>query len=505
MRISRIGLVAFSFVALFSLLASTTVADWDPQNGDWGKEDATHIRVMTYNILDNINSQELKVEQRNPWTALARIVAAMKPDLLILQEVGDKAGGVDSVADLETTIELFFHGGTDPFRGGSVTAYVQKYAPTYDLPYIFVSTDTDGFNRNVIVSRFPFSDLNGDGKSELSNIDFLFADEYAPGGDGGIRGFMFAEVDLPDTEYVSDLVIGNVHMKAGGSSSDRAQRLTASQNVAYWIDYLLNGAGTGSPDPNNKIRDNPPVSGILPAGTAVLWGGDLNEDENTNGRKGPVEWLARAQQTGGTDGTDVDRSDSSFDDARDLFTNDRETLGSSKLDYIMWQDSVPTLVRDWIFEAATVPSQGLPPELNGFIGGGNTVSFWASDHLPVLADFELPVPDVTVAVDPQSLSAPVGGDLFFDASVTRRIASTYSGEAWIDVLDPNGDPFYASNPRFGPKSFSLQPLQTKQKTDIRVRVPGSKTPGTGYKVRAYVGTFPNTVLHTAEFEFEITP
>ena len=32
--------------------------------------------------------------------------------------------------------------------------------------------------------------------------------------------------------YVGDLVIGNAHLKAGGSSSDLAQRLEASQRVA---------------------------------------------------------------------------------------------------------------------------------------------------------------------------------------------------------------------------------------------------------------------------------
>lgn len=502
-------LECLAVVLLILVPALRADARWDPHNGDWNKSDPNQIRVMTWNIEDGVCSTAFKVENRLPWAGIARIVAAMKPDVLILQEVGDNSGngtgsGVDTVANLETTIDLFLYGGTDPFNGGTVTSYVQAYDPSYDLPHVFVSADSDGFNRNVILSRFPFADLNGDGKSELDNIDLVFADAYAPGGDGGIRGFQFAEIDLPDTMYPGDLVVGNAHLKAGGSSSDQAQRLSASQNVAYWIDHLLNGAGTGAPDPNDKIRDLPEVTTILPEDTPVIIGGDWNEDEQSNGRKGPAEWLVRAQSTGGSDGTDRDRSDSTYDDARDLFTNSRDTRGSSKLDYLGWQDSITTLARSWIFESATVPSGGMPAEIVGFVGGATGASFWASDHFPVIADYDVPLPDVTVALSPDSTQAPVGGEIFFDASVTSQIAQAYSGEAWIDVFDPDDTPFFAANPKFGPKSFNLQPSQTKQKNNIRVNIPGSKTPGTGYKVRAYVGTFPGTVIHVAEFEFEIT-
>lgn len=507
---SRSGF-ALMIAILFGLVfAAPAHTQWDPTNGDWGKTDPDHVRVMTWNIQDGICSTATKVENRNSWTALARIVAAMKPDVLIMQEVGDNSGngtgsGVDTVANLETTLELFMHGGADPFEGGTVTAFVQKYDSTYDLPHIYVSTESDGFNRNVIMSRFPYGDLNGDGIDRKNDIDVVFADGYAPGGDGGIRGFMFAELDLPDTTYPGDMVVMNAHLKAGFGGSDLAQRLEASQNVAYWIDHLLNGAGTGMPDPNDKVRDIPQVTDILPENTPVIFGGDWNEDEATNGRKGPAEWLTRAQSTGGSDGTDRDRTDSMFDDARDLFTNDNDTLGNSKLDYLAWQDSIVTLRLAWIFDSSTVGGSGMPVEIEGFLGGPVPASNIAADHLPVIADFEVPSPDVTAALDPATVVAQVGGELFFDASITSHVGSSEAGDAWIDVFDPDGSPFFASNPKFGPKSWNLNPFQTKQKSNIRLNILAGKDPGPGYKVRAYVGTYPNVVSHVAEFDFELVP
>ena len=214
----RIGITSVELVLVFSLALVVPAQAWDPENGDWSKSHPADVRVMTWNVLDGICSTESKVEGLNQWTALARIVAAMKPDVLLLQEAGDATGGVDSVSELETVIDLFFHGGTDPFLGGDVEAYVQKYAPDYDLTHVFVSSRTDNYNRNVIVSRFPFEDLNGDGKSQYDDIPFVIPDEYAPGGTGGIRGFQMAELDLPDETYRGDLVVFNAHLKSGGSS-----------------------------------------------------------------------------------------------------------------------------------------------------------------------------------------------------------------------------------------------------------------------------------------------
>jgi endonuclease/exonuclease/phosphatase family metal-dependent hydrolase len=382
------------FSAVLWVGTGSALAQWNPPSGQWGKASPDEVRIMTWNIFDHICRTADKTEGLNGWTALARIVAALRPDVWIMQEAGDNSGngtgsGVDSVAQLTTTLELFFHGGDDPFLGGTVTAYVQKYAPAYDLPHIFVSARTDNYNRNVMVSRFPFADLNGDTLAQRSDCNVL-ADEYALGGAlEQYRGFMFAEFDLPDGAYAGDLVVGNAHLKAGSQQSDKDWRERAARNTAYYIDYLFNGAGTELPDPHDKIQDDPPATAILAAGTPVVIGGDWNEDELSNGRKGPAEWLTMAATAGDTDGTDRDRSDMTYDDARNPYDDARMTCGSSKFDYVAWQDSIAAPTNAFIFYTTGLPSSWYPPEIVDFPSPAQ-ISPVASDHRPVLVDFVLP-------------------------------------------------------------------------------------------------------------------
>jgi hypothetical protein len=121
-------------------LAAGASAQWNPNAGQWGKSDPRDVRVMTWNVLDGICRTNNKVEDLNNWAALARIVAAMKPDILLLQETGDNSGngtgsGVDSTSQLNTTLGYFFNGGNDSFKSNApITSWVKKYAPTFDIP-----------------------------------------------------------------------------------------------------------------------------------------------------------------------------------------------------------------------------------------------------------------------------------------------------------------------------------------------------------------------------------
>ena len=376
--------------ALVLGLGLGAAAQHDPVNGQWGKEEATDLRVMTWNVLDGINSQESKTAGLTQWESLARIVASMQPDVLLLQETGD-FGSADTVPNLTTTIDLFLHGGNDPFNGGAVTAYVQLYAPSYDLPHVYVSTASDGFNRNCILSRYPFVDINGDGVSTHSDF-LMISDLYAGSGGGGIRGFMFTEIDLPDATYAGDLIVGNSHLKAGGSSSDHTQRVEAGQRIAYLIDALYNGLGTGTADPNGRIL-NPAASQLLGADDLVVVGGDWNEDElNNGGTKGPADWITRAATFGGTDGTDRDRTDMTYDEATDNFNGSRATIGSTnKLDYIAWQDSIATVRNEFTYLSGSVPLASQPPEMATFPVNPGLASSLASDHRPVIVDLILPL------------------------------------------------------------------------------------------------------------------
>ncbi|MEQ8770691.1 MAG: hypothetical protein RIB60_09310 [Phycisphaerales bacterium] len=380
-------------VAALALVSSFAHAQWDPFNAQWLKSDATDVRVMTWNVRDSICRTETKTDDFNNWNALVRVVAALQPDVLILQECGDNSGngtgsGVDSVAQLETTIELFFHGGSDPFVGGTVGSYVQKFVPGYDLPFIFVSPSSDGFNRNVILSRFPFADLNGNGSSQLS--DFFQLEDPAgwPNGlNGGIRGFQHAEIDLPDATYAGDLIVGNSHLKSGGSSSDLNDRLDAARAISYYIQFYFNGNQTGNDDPNDFVL-NPPDGTITDANTPVIWGGDWNNNPSS---KGPVEWMVQGEFAGGSDGTDRDGSDALRDFAVHPTTGDTTTQSGSKLDYIAWQDSIATARRQFIFNSNGMQTSDLPFPTTGYPVNALLISGLSSDHRPVVVDFILPL------------------------------------------------------------------------------------------------------------------
>lgn len=388
-----------STIAVLLVAATSLHAQWNPTAGQWGKSATTDVRVMTWNVKDGICSTNAKQNGANNWTAIARVIAALAPDVLLLQETGDNSGngtggGVDSVANLTTTLDRLFKGGTDPFNGNvAVTAYVQLWAPGFDLPYVFVSSDSDGFNRNVVLSRWPFVDLNGDGKSKSIDIPTVTAHLYAPGGDGGIRGFMFGEIDLPPS-YAGDLVVGNAHLKAGGAASDHTQRETAARNVAYYIDHLLNGAGTNVPDPFAKIADSPPAASILPPNTAVILGGDWNEDETANGAvRGPADWLSKAEfaeTTPSADGPDRNRGDIELCAAADVFTGSVNTLSSARYDYIAHQGSVGALRRAFVFNSNTVSNAAMPVQITGFSPTAQSTTSTGSDHRVVVADFILP-------------------------------------------------------------------------------------------------------------------
>jgi len=388
---------AAAFLMIACVLPLGARAQWDPNNGQWRTSDPAHVRVMTWNVRDAIcSTSNRKQEQHGNWHAVVCIVASLRPDVLILQETGDNSGngtgsGADSVADLATTLDLFMNGGADPFVGGQVTSYVRKYAPDYDLPHVFVSTITDGFNRNVILSRFPFADLNGDGKAVYSDIPFKQADGCSNAGTGGIRGFQHAEIDLPDDTYAGDLVIGNSHLKAGSTQSDKDDRAIAADKAAYIIYYWYAGAGTSTPDPNNKISDNPPATSVLSADSVVIWGGDWNEDEVKNGGyRGPADRMVQGCAAGGSDGTDRDTTDATYDAAAEFFSGNTSTFSTSKLDYLAWWDSVASPARLVIFNSSPIPSGKFPPALLHYpypvLASGA-----ASDHRPVIVDFILPL------------------------------------------------------------------------------------------------------------------
>ncbi len=359
---------------------TSPISAYDPQNGEWERSDPTHVRVMTWNVRQHVgpgvNTTPASDTQGGPTYAYdyaGRIVAAMDPDVLCLQEI--------------------VHNGSTAL----VTAAVQTFCDTYLGPgwSVFVGAENDGFIRNAICSRYPFIDLNGVGATRNDMNTLRPGPGGIPiGGDGGIRGWPQAGINLPDATYASDLYVGCSHLKSGGTSDDLAQRLRAGTNMAYFVNYFLN-AGT---DPDGINLAGPLPTSPLPAGAPVILMGDFNEDEDTNGRDGPVKWISEWLPGVANDGTDRDATAARPDMATEPFTGTRRTQNfGNKLDYIIVQDSIATVVEEFTFSSQDAANNGaLPATLVGIVQGAFGSGF-ASDHWPVILD--LIVPGVPIDTD----------------------------------------------------------------------------------------------------------
>ncbi len=390
--------------------ATPFAAAFDPAAGDWTKESASQVRVVTWNIRNSIAQNEATTNLFNKWNAAVRVVAALEADVLLLQEVGDGS----SVSSYQALFDRFINGGIDPNTGQPVEVYLKLFKPDLDY-FVYVPNISDGFNRNVILSRFPFTDLNNDvQQSAFTDNIVLFSDKYAQGisapSDAQIRGIQFAEIDLPDAIFSGDLVVGNMHLKAFSGCPEADAREAGAQNAAYWIDHFYNGAGTGSPDPNNKIPFDGANTTILGDDTPVIWGGDINQEffevEFCN-TQSPAQWMVRAQQFGGTDGTDRDRSDAAFDSAADPFNPaNNDSRGSRDIDFLFWQDSIASAANQVILDTAWINNAGapFPFPIDGFVSPISVTGF-VSDHRPVIVDFDLPL-----VPPPPACDGDVNGD-----------------------------------------------------------------------------------------------
>ncbi len=419
--------------ALLAGLCPPALAQWNPAQGAWGKSEPTDLRVMTWNVQDAIcSTNHRRGVEGSDWDALARIVAALRPDVLILQEAGDNSGNGtgdrgDGQAELEETVRLFVQGGP------GVAGFVRRFAPDgYDLPHVFVSSVTDGYNRNVILSRHPFADLNGDETAVYSNF-MVLSDGFATTGTGGDRGFMWAEIDLPDGVYAGDVVVGNSHLKAGGSSWP--ERSEAARRIALFLHAYYNGAGTQTSDPENRVYSPPWAASVLSPQTPIVWGGDLNE--NFYGT--PVRELQRyrfADGSGTPDGPDRDGTDAAVDSATHPISGGQGTFSGSKLDYLLWQDSIAGVRRQFVFATNTsgMTLAALPPEVRGMPGSPLQASLIASDHRPVVVDLILPLAEACPA-DWDSDGGVGVNDLLAFLGAFRGAAADVDGDGLTTVND----------------------------------------------------------------------
>jgi len=117
-------------------------------------------------------------------------------------------------------------------------------------------------------------------------------------------------------------------------------------------------------------------------------------------------------------------------------------------------------------------------------------------------DVQVVVSETRVDLSPRLSGLAPGETYRFDASVANLTASPSVVEAWIDVTREDGSPLYPSNPKFGPKTLSLAPGETKGRENLPMRVPAS-TPEGRYRVVAYVGSFPDRIDWSDQAYFQV--
>lgn len=285
------------------------------------KQSPTDLRVVTYNILsdsifDTFGDQPEK---------FARVVSALQPDILNLQEVYEH-----SASEVAALIDSIV-----PLPGGATWQ-------AYDRA------------DNIIVSKYPI--LAG-----------------APIAQGGAS----ALIDLPDADFAKDLLVANDHWRCCDNEADR--QIEADRLVRD-LKNFRNGNGAFSvpaDTPFVVLGDLNIVSSGQPLDTAIT-GNIINEF--SYGSDSPPDW-------DGTSLTDAQPRHNATGSDDYTWRNDSSPFAPGRLDYILYSDSVISTANRFVLNTTTMTSAerlatGL--QANDIVVDPGRGFF---DHLPVVVDF----------------------------------------------------------------------------------------------------------------------
>ncbi|MFQ3609865.1 MAG: endonuclease/exonuclease/phosphatase family protein [Fimbriimonadales bacterium] len=208
------------------LLSLTLVLGWAQQE----------VRILNWNIARSVGANNPE-STRQPYTA--KIMNHLRPDIMILQEVGGNTSGWNAL-NQEQALDTFIRTNLTFF--GSNPQRNRDY-------YLYVNRLSDGWISNAIVSRFPM----------ISATDVSIGSPN--------RGLTIGLINVPGT---NGLGVMGAHFKAGGTTNDAVTRQTNAENT------------------RNRVlewrRQN--------RRSALVLGGDLNENEDPD--------LSSTFQIGGT-------------------------------------------------------------------------------------------------------------------------------------------------------------------------------------------------------------
>jgi endonuclease/exonuclease/phosphatase family metal-dependent hydrolase len=280
--------------------------------------------------------------------SFARIVRAIDPDVIALQEV----------VRLDTDVEL--------------ARLMNRYVPLEDGDSWHVHSVSD----NALISRYPLRWQDGQLAVPYPIPQWGLPDFHF--------GFASALIDLPERFGGTDLLVVAMHNKSGADESHVRMRQMQSDATVSWMRDLRNSAQ------RHAIADSTPIvilgdMNVVPQASMqpfeTLLSGNI-ADEETFGPDFRIDW-------DGTEITDAKPSHNSM--GREYYTwrNDDLPFEPSALDRILYTDSVTSVRQRFVLNTMTMSSNDLDIlglQKSDALFGGNPNYY---DHLPLVVDFTI--------------------------------------------------------------------------------------------------------------------
>jgi endonuclease/exonuclease/phosphatase family metal-dependent hydrolase len=303
--------------------------------------DSSDIRVMSWNVKLSSVLPPNGVRKEN----FARIVRALDPDIIALQEV------------------------MAPDLAAQLTRLMNEYIPLQDKRSWQVHTVSD----NAIISRFPMRWRGGDLSvpwplPQQGQPDFHF-------------GFAASLLDL--SEGASLLVVA-IHNKSGSDENAIRMRQVHADSIVRWFRNSRDSRQESSIPDNTPVvilgdMNAVPNASMAPLNTLVT--GDI-ADEETFGPDTRIDW-------DGTDLADARPSHNALEQEYYTWRNDDLPFAPSALDRILYTDSVMSVRHRFVLNTMTLsPGELATLELqkSDVLFDGNPRYY---DHLPLVVDFKI--------------------------------------------------------------------------------------------------------------------
>lgn len=346
---------------------------------------ATDLRIADYNVdWDSIFPAD--DPNNHGWWAydksveFRRIIAALDPDIMCLQEI-------NSARDAQDVADIF--DATLPLGGGQGWHAAIGYS-------------------NVIVSRYPLSMVRATTTPAGQNAQCM------------------ALVDLPDARFDRDIYIINEHFKCCGGATNDSKRQKQADSIVNWMrDARTPGGAIDLPagTPMIVMGDLNIVDGLVAPLNTLLTGDIL--DEGAFGPDAAPDW-------DGTNAGDVHPLHNVVGPDDYTWRNDDGSFAPGRLDFMLFSDSILAVVQSFLLNTTTMSAPDLAANgLQALDVVLNPPGHF--DHVPMAVDLQFPQTAITPDGD-LSLDGSVDG-----ADVTAFVLEYLAGAAGDPARIAHGD------------------------------------------------------------------